>query len=307
MSSAQDIGATLLAELIECQGRLSQWVENHASFGRPKVRSTPDPTFKTWRLPYVAQVVGLFVARLNWNLRAVHVLCSDGLAVQAQPVVRAALESSIDLRYISTNPQTLVSKWCIFEDVQRYRHLGQLKPHERPSDFELIERQVSLRLRQLDKHSPHKSGKPWTAKGLAKDWDLSNLAERDKRACAALGEDEPDLYGMYKLLSGNLHGGIESANDFVMSDGHGKFVMVSGIADRKRVFVPWLAMYCLSTSIRSAIRCGASLTEQVGPRWDTLGIEATELRDAAIEDFAYAVLPTGQPVSLSDRPAIEAK
>lgn len=281
------VATLLVEELGASQDRLAAWLKS-PDFVKPLQASVPDPTFKTWPARYVAQIVTLFLSRLSWNARAVHVLVDRGLGVQAQPVARAALESTIDLRYISTNPQTLVTKWCLFEEIERYRYWSSEPDASRPPDFGFSEKQVALRLKQLDKHRPLPADKSWTLRKLAGDWDQSNLADRDKKACQALGVESASLYGMYKLLSGNLHGGVESANDFVVALGKGKFQVVSGIEGRKRVFVPWLTAVCLDVSIDSARRCGAYIEAGVEPRWDSLGVTPGELSAAAIDDFTHA-------------------
>jgi len=285
LSEPRALSQLLLSELAASNGRLAAWLEN-PDFTAPPQRSVPDPTFKTWPLRYMAPIISLFLARLRWNSQAVRVLCEQDLAVQAQPVLRAALESTIDLRYISTNPQTLVSKWCLFEEVNRYRHWKTRPDDLRPDNFGLSEKQIDLRLRQLNRHRPLSGGKVWTLTMLSRDWDQSNLAERDRAACSVLGADEAELYWMYKLLCFNTHGGAESASDFVVALGDGHFQVATGVAGRKQVFVPWLANVCLKVSIDSARRCGASLDSGIGPQVDSLGIDPDELVDAATEDFA---------------------
>lgn len=289
MEDPTAIATALIAELEASRSRLHEWVRN-PDFVEPIQPSVPDPTFKTWPRTYVTQIVGLFLSRLSWNAEAIQLLSNQGLAVQAQPILRAALESTIDLRFISTNPQTLVTKWCLFEEIQRYQYWTTMPEDERPPDFGLSERQVALRLKQLDKHRPRRVGKKWTVAMLAKDWDQTNLAERDKAACAALDEPDAQVYGIYKLLCGSLHGGTEAANDFVVARGDGKFQVVPGLEGRKRVFVPFFALCCLSISIDSARRCGAYIEEAVGPQWDDLGLSLEKLSEAAIEDFALAVI-----------------
>lgn len=287
MLDSNDIAAVLLAELNASQVRVHEWLKN-PDFVEPVQPSVPDPTFKTWPRTYVTQIVALFLARLSWNARAVSLLSDQGLAVQAQPILRAALESTIDLRYISTNPQTLVTKWCLSEEIQRYQYWATMPEDERPHDFGHGEREVARRLKQLDKHYPRRGGKEWTLAMLAKDWDQTNLARRDAAACVALGTPESSVYGIYKLLCGSLHGGTEAANDFVVARGDGKFQVVPGLEGRKRVFVPFFALYCLSVSVDSARRCGAYMDESVGPQWDDLGLDPGELTEAAIEDFSFA-------------------
>jgi hypothetical protein len=286
VADSERVAKILLAELNSAQQRLDGWTKS-ASFSKPRVRSRPDPTFKTWCQEYVEKIAGLFVARLNWNLRAIWVLCDQGLAVQAQPVLRSAVESTIDLRYISTNPQTLVTKWCLFEEVERYKFWRDKPANERPSDYGFADRQVAKRLEMLDRHLPMSGERKWKLRDLARDWDLSNLAERDRKACEALGADEPSLYGFYKLLSGTSHGGAQAATDFVLAAGEGKFHLVAGIEHRKRVFVPWLALLCCGLDVASAARCGADFDREVGPDWDNLGITAQELTETSIADFEF--------------------
>lgn len=274
----------LLGELTAGQARFAKALDG-LSFSKPQRPCVPDPTFKTWALPYVASIAGVFLARLDWNLRAVALLCREGLAVQAQPILRACLESAIDLRYISSNPQTLVTKWCIFEEVERYRYWKDRPEYERPADFGYCMKVVTERLRLLDRHAPRKNGTPWTLKELARDWDLSNLARRDAAALKSLGSGEESLYGIYKLLSGNLHGGTESAQDFIVAIGDGQFRTVRGVPGRKTIFVPWAGLQCLATTVSAARRCGAVMDEGVGPHWDTLGVGPAALAAAASADF----------------------
>lgn len=289
VGDTDEIAALLISELRATQTRIHEWVKA-PDFVPPIQPSVPDPTFKTWPRTYVTQIVGLFLARLSWNANAIHLLSDQGLAVQAQPILRAALESTIDLRYISTNPQTLVTKWCLFEEIQRYRFWISRPEDERPPDYGLGEREVARRLKQLDRHRPRQGGKKWTLAMLAKDWDQTNLAERDEAACTALNTPDAGIYCIYKLLCGNLHGGTEAANDFVVAHGDGKFQVVPGIEGRKRVFVPFFALYSLDVSIDAARRCGAYMDEAVGPRWDEFAFTPKQLSDAAIEDFSFAMI-----------------
>jgi len=279
------IADRLLRELHASRGRLDDWIKT-ARFSKPQRKSVPDPTFKTWPLVYVAKICGLFIARFDWNMRAIGILCDNGLAVQSQPILRAALESSIDLRYISSNPQTLVTKWCLHEDLERYRFWKARPSTERPSDYGLIEKQAVARVAAFDRHFPKSNGRQWTLKELCRDWDVSNLAERDKKSRELL-DDEPSVYDFYRLLSGTSHGDAQAATDFVLSDDNGKFELVSGIENRKLVFVPWLTLYCMHMTVSSSIRCGAAIDEQVGPRWDDIGVSPSELLAASLADFEF--------------------
>lgn len=283
---SDEIRAALLGEAAAITDRLAQWLET-PTFGRPQRESVPDPTFKMWPLSYVETIATHFVTRLDWNLRAIVVLCREGMAVQAQPILRASLESAIDLRYISTNPQTLVTKWCSHEEIQRYRYWRDRPEAERPSDYGLGEREVANRLALLDRHAPHANGKPWRLKELVRDWDFTNLAVRDQTACEILAGKDQALHGIYKLLCGNLHGGTEAAGDFVVANGEGKFEMVRSLPKRKLVFVPFFAMYSMEVSLRAAERCGAVFDRNLGPQWDALGVDSESLAAAASADFEY--------------------
>lgn len=246
-----------------------------------------DPTFKTWRSSYVQTIVFHFLVRTAWNLHAVQVLCREGLAVQAQPTLRAIIESAIDLRYISTNPQVLVTKWCLFEEIERYKFWRGRPEDERPIDHGFSEKTVSNRLRLLELHQQKSNHKPWTLRDLSRDWDLSDLRSRDMAACKALGEPEQRLHDIYKLLCSPLHGGTQAANDFVVMLGDGKFEMVRGLPERKSVFVPFFSLYALDVVIRASERCGAKDLGMLSPGWDDLGVTVEELGAAASADFRY--------------------
>ena len=282
-----EIRRVLLHEMTATNERVDSWLES-LEFGRPRPKHVADPTFKTLPLRYVEIITSHFMVRESSNLCAMLVLCREGLAVQAQPILRANLESAIDLRYISTNPQALITKWCLSEEALRHQYWRGMPEGDRPTDYGFGERSTANRLKLMERHTPKPNGKPWRLADLARDWDCSNLVTRDDSACATLGEPEHRLYDIYKLLCGNLHGGTQAANDFVVAHGDGKFEMVTGLRHRKLVFVPFFALYSIDVAIRAAERCGARHTEGLGPRWDSLGITAADLPAAASADFAYA-------------------
>jgi len=280
-----DLPERLLGELVATQARLDQWLET-APFTRPSTKPIPDPTFKTFPLNSVAVLLGVFLARLDANTRAVVALCQAQMTVPAQPVVRAILESAVDLRYISTNPQVLTTKWCLFEQAKRYRFWSKRPESERPSDFGFLERQTQARLRQLDRHCPHANGKPWKVSEITRDWDFTNLSHREKVGREAF-DAESAFYGVYRLLSGSVHGGVDSVTDYVVTDSRGRMHLVRHVGDRKQVFVPWAALHCVATTLNAARRCGAQLPEDVGPQWHTLELTNEELLDRASADWRH--------------------
>ena len=288
METSPNLSAALSCELVATQQRLDRWMLK-APCSHPSVPCIPDPTFKLLPRSCIPKVLAVFLARLDTNVRAIITLCEGDLAVAAQPVLRAVVESAIDLRYISTNPQTLCSKWCLFEEARRYEFWSQHPEDERPSDYGLCQRETDKRLLQLDRHSPHRNGKRWKLSELTRDWDMSNLAHREKVGREAFGA-ESAFYGIYKLLSGSLHGGTDSVGDFVVVDQNGDFQVVRGFPGRKVIFVAWATLHAVATTLKAAQRCGAEVDEQVFPQWELIGMPMEQLNDEAAADFKYPAL-----------------
>mgnify|MGYP001052827273 FL=1 len=67
----------------------------------------------------------LFLVRCSRNLAAVLVLCEAGWAPEAQTILRAMVEDMVTVSYISTDPQTLATKWLTFEN-RRLPSFGEL-------------------------------------------------------------------------------------------------------------------------------------------------------------------------------------
>jgi hypothetical protein len=289
-----ELHAVLIEEATKCELRLRDWLED-APFGRPTAESRPDPTFKTRPLYYVELITGHFLVRTDWNARAIVCLCGGGMAVQAQPILRAAIESAIDLRYVSTSPQTLVTKWTLHEETLHYGAWKDRPEDERPVGFGHAATEVDRRLRQLNRHCPKRNGKQWVFRDLAHDWDLSSVSSRDKAACRLLDDNNAQLFGAYQLLCGSLHGDTQAAQDFVVALGEGKFAMVEGLPRRKQVFVCFFTLLALDVCLKAAVRCGARIPDSVRPQWDSLGIDQEQLIEAAAADFA--VQPAQLPAS----------
>jgi hypothetical protein len=283
------LSEALLAEIDAAQGRLYEWLQeprNH-QFLKPRMPYVPDPTIKTWKMPYVGRVTILYLTRLCWDLKAILILCRADLAVQSQPILRTMVESAIDLTYISTNPQTLVTKWCLSEEAEHYYFWSTHPECERPSGYGFTEKEVLRRLESLNRHQPHRNDKPWKAKQLTGDWDLSNLALRERKSLEVLG-GEAALYGVYKLLCGNVHGGTDTVHDFAIAADDGTFQTVTGSSGRKRVFVPATAVLCTMSEVLSALRCGAPGLGKVAPDFAAVDTTWEQLIDAIAADFARA-------------------
>lgn len=285
--------AHLVLDVLEgAQQRLAVWLDEvtYDSFGKPDYPCVPDATLKTLPKEYVAQVVVHFLRRSNRNIRAITLLCREDLAVEAQSVLRALVESTIDLRYVSTNPQPFVTQWCLHEDVLRYRYWKTRPEGERARDFGRCEKEIAARLRQLDKHRPKKSGKAWTDSDLARDWALSNVQTRDEQASERLKEADNKYYSIYKLLCDNTHGGTGTFRDFMIQVPDGSYESVAALPGRKLVFVAVISLICFVQCTRAAKRCGADLDIE---DWDLDTSRLPETHDllqAALADFDIPIL-----------------
>lgn len=196
------------------------------------------------------------------------------------------VEAAIDLRYMSLNPQPLVTKWCVYEDAMRFLYWCDRDEALRPPDYGACEKNVLDRLKLLDRHSPKKSGRPWKAKDLTRDWDQSNLQSRDAISAKELeGAASQQLYDIYKLLCENAHGTTSTLRDFIARTQTGRFQPVRSLPGRKAVFSPAIALVALSIGLQAAARCGALLDlDSVGPDASSLG-ELPDLVQAAANDF----------------------
>jgi hypothetical protein len=89
------------------------------------------------------------------------------------------------------------------------------------------------------------------------------------------------------LLSGQLHGSVDTVHDFVVDLGGGQFLPVRELPGRKRVFVPTMTLQCMALSLRYAKSCGAPMDpDALGPQWESLGVSPEELIAAGSRDFA---------------------
>lgn len=67
----------------------------------------------------------LFLVRCSRNLAAVLTLCEAGWAPEAQTILRAMVEDMVTVSYISTDPESLATKWLTFEN-RRLPSFGEL-------------------------------------------------------------------------------------------------------------------------------------------------------------------------------------
>jgi len=176
-----------------------------------------------------------------------------------------------------------------FEEARRYEFWAKQPEEERPSDYGLCERETEKRLHQLDRHQPHKNGKPWKLTELTRDWDMTSVAHRESVGRQALGP-ESAFYGIYRLLSGSIHSGVDSVGDFVVIDPNGEFQLVRGFPGRKVIFVTWAALHSTVTTLRAAARCGAEVGDDLLPQWSAIGVSTDVLNDAAAADFKYPLV-----------------
>jgi hypothetical protein len=281
-----ELSENLLLESDKSLQRLEAWLRNECSFSAPSAPDVPDPTFANFDSAYVPVVTEHFLNRACRLGRSVELLCRNAMAIEAQSILRVAVESAIDLRYISTNPVTLATKWMLFEDVVRLRGLQQDPPEERPEDYEFISDAVSERLRLLNTHRPHRSGKPWKISELGHDWDQSSLEARYNAAQTRLGDSGQEWYLMYRLLCAHVHGGTETFREFTKPHAGGQYVYSLMPPRSKQVFAATLSLLSLQEFLQSANHCGAKLDAgRMGPQFDALGVSRSELIDVASRDF----------------------
>jgi len=284
MEHAEDI-AERLSTLVEEQAKaLRSWLGSPPAhdFGVSTRPVDPDPTFPLLKASIIHAVVTHFLTRACRNHEAVHMLCRQDHAVETQPILRASVESAIDLRYIATNPQTLCTKWALYEDFWRFRQSSTSPVDERPGDFGYLSNQVDKRLRQLNRHRP--KPKSWRRQDLYRDWDLSSVAVRDELA-DGVWNDGHRMYDFYRLLSDIQHGNSMSIRDFVAAGREG-YSVVHDLPNRKRVYVQVIALHTLWLTVTAARHCGASIPEEpFAADLGSLGLTREQLGAAASNDF----------------------
>jgi hypothetical protein len=133
----------------------------------------------------------LFLIRCVRNFAAVLVLCEAGWAPEAQTILRAMVEDMVTVGYISTEPETLASKWLTFEN----RRLP--SPDELAAAFNGNE-------------APEREDKPryerWTR------LSFNAMAERADRVVPGLLEY---LGYVYPILSDRAHGNTSTSGMYV--------------------------------------------------------------------------------------------
>lgn len=280
-----DYRAALSEGLETVLGRLHEWFKSgQTGAWEPSERTiTPDKTFPLARAGVVPVVVSQFLARQSRCAEAISILARQGHAVEAQPILRAMIETAIDLRYIATNPQTLATKWARFENKWRYKISRSADDEDRPGDFGHLERQLDLEVAALNRHSPKKKGKLWKRTDLLDDWDYSTVARRDK-ASTAVWEDGQTLYSTYRIFSDFQHGSIVGAQDMIVVTTDGRVLAVPfAQPERKQTSVLLMTLHMLWLSAMAAKRCGAPLDPNMC--MVELGVDLKTLSDVSVAEF----------------------
>jgi hypothetical protein len=290
MSDPVELSESLSTQIGLQVDALSTWLNSDAAkeFGPCTKPVVPDPTFALLPAGVVQVVVGHFLARACRNHKAIASLCGQSLAIEAQPVLRASIESAIDLRYIATNPQVLCTKWALFENVWRFRNSRDSSEESRPPDYGYLSKDIEKRLRQLNRHRP--KAKSWRRQDLYRDWDLSSVRIRDQLA-AAVWDDKQSMYDFYRLLSDIQHGNSMSIRDYLLPTAD-TYVVGHDLPNRKAVFVQVLALHAMWLVVCAARHCGASVEQDLFEvALESLGYTPKQLTAAAVNDFRLPSLP----------------
>jgi len=161
-----------------------------------------------------------YVARAIRNYAAVLVLCERGYGVEAQTIVRLMLEDTIDVRYITTNPEVLSDEWWRHENRARYYYylkaLGRDKNTEPPSDLAELKKSIEHDKRDAAELAGEGATPEQVSKLLLKGkWTRTNLHERAKLADKQWSGTLKEYRNLYGYLCEHTHGNASLAQDYL--------------------------------------------------------------------------------------------
>lgn len=158
-----------------------------------------------------------YVARTIRNYAAILTLCERGYGVEAQAILRLMLEDTIDVRYISSDPDVLSEEWWRHESRSRYYYymkcLGEGRNPEPPSDLaELKEGIEADRREAVDLAGEGATPEQVNRLLLKGKWTRMNLHERAKVANRQW-DGTLKAYKFYGYLCEHSHGNAALAKD----------------------------------------------------------------------------------------------
>lgn len=227
-------------------------------------------------------VVVYYTTRTLRNFGAVLTLCEQGYGVEAQALVRSMLEDVVDVRYISTAPETLAVEWSVHESRSRYYALKRLLSKETstelPEDFaelEAVIAQDKVNAREL-------------AGAGANSRQVANLVLKGKWTRLSIGErariaqktykNTLGVYALYGYLCDNTHGSAALSGDYVaLRDGNLKAALEPN--EYKSVMPLMLATYYASLILDALVPIGLVDKTDIVPALEKHLARFAELED----------------------------
>lgn len=161
-----------------------------------------------------------YMARAIRNYGAVLTLCEQDYGVEAQAIIRLMLEDTIDVRYISTDPEVLSEEWWRHENRSRYyyymKSLGEGRDPEPPSDLEELKKSIEADKREAAELAGEGATPEQVNRLLLKGrWTRLNLHERAKIADKQW-DGTLKAYKFYGYLCEHSHGNAALAKDYLV-------------------------------------------------------------------------------------------
>lgn len=174
-----------------------------------------------------------YMARTIRNYAAVLTLCERGYGVEAQAIIRLMLEDTIDVRYISTDPEVLSEEWWRHENRSRYYYymqcLGADRDTEPPSDLVELKKSIEADRREATELAGEGATPEQVNRLLLKGrWTRLNLHER-ARIANKQWDGTLKAYKFYGFLCEHTHGNAALAQDYLVPvDGEIQIVLDQG-------------------------------------------------------------------------------
>ncbi|MDZ4654738.1 MAG: DUF5677 domain-containing protein [Coriobacteriia bacterium] len=211
-----------------------------------------------------AFVGSLFTIRSARNLKAVHLLCTAGYAVEAQTLLRNMVEDAVTLGYISTKPEKLAKDWLSFENPRL------------ASGTDLLAMLQQDPTEEIDTATPEPTR-------FAR-WTRLSLFAMAKRADAVVPGIAEYLDYVYPVLSDRAHGNTSSSTSYAKAHPGGTLE----------------ALYRPSASQVDITLCNAvTVALATVERAKALGVKLdfTPLEQAERDVYAACGLPVGPPIN----------
>jgi hypothetical protein len=173
--------------------------------------------------PHSVPVAAALANRGKRYFEALLLLCKRGHAMEAQSLLRTMVQDVIDLRYLATDPETLVEEWAKHADRRRYCVWERIKREnpgaEKPPDMDEIERWVLEERKEAKRKAKEKGSKNWKAFVPHQRWTVKTIEQAAWAAdeSGKWGDTVATAYGLYRNLSEPAHGSAVGASDYVQS------------------------------------------------------------------------------------------